>query len=45
MVLALIIVSLILLIIASFNVPTGPIAIGWLGMAFFVLSTVWGQLG
>lgn len=44
MILALVIVSAILLFLAAFNVPTGRVSIGWLGLAFFVLSTVWGQI-
>ena len=43
MILALTIVALILLILAAFNVPTGPVNIGWLGLAFWVLSTLWGK--
>lgn len=44
MILALVIVSLILLSLAAFSVPTGRVSIGWLGMAFYVLSTIWGQI-
>ena len=43
MVLALLIVAFILLLLASFNVSTGPVSIGWLGLAFFVLSFFWGK--
>lgn len=43
MILALFIVSFILLVLASFNVPSGPVNIGWLGMAFFVLTFIWGK--
>ncbi len=43
MTLALIIVACILLTLASFNVPTGPVNIGWLGLAFFVFSFIWGK--
>lgn len=41
MILALMIVAVILLILASFNIPTGPVNIGWLGLAFWALSTIW----
>lgn len=44
-VLVLVIIAIILLALAAFNVPTGKVSIGWLGLAFYVLSTVWGQLG
>ena len=44
MILALMIVAIILLILASFNVPTGPINIGWLGLAFWASSTIWNQV-
>lgn len=43
MILALILVSCILLLLAAFNIPTGPVSIGWLGLFFFVLSFVWGK--
>jgi len=43
MILALTIVACILLLLASFNVPTGRVSIGWLGLAFWVLSTIWGR--
>ena len=43
MILALVIVACILLLLASFNVPTGPVSIGWLGLFFFVLSFIWGK--
>lgn len=44
MVLALVIVAVILLTLAAFNVPTGPyVSIGWLGLAFFALSFIWGK--
>lgn len=44
MILALVIVSMILFLLASFNVPSGPVSLGWLAAFFFVLSTVWGRL-
>lgn len=44
MVIALMIVAIILLVLASFNVPTGPINIGYLGLAFWALSTIWNQV-
>lgn len=44
MILALVIVAIILFALAAFNVPTGPVNIGWLGMAFWALSTVIGRL-
>lgn len=44
MILALVIVAIILLALAAFNVPS-PVGLGWLGLAFYVLSTVWGQIG
>lgn len=40
MVLALIIVSIILLVLAAFTIPSGRINLGWLGLAFWVLSTI-----
>jgi hypothetical protein len=43
MTLALVIVAFILLLLAAFNVPSGPVSIGWLGLAFWVLSTLWGK--
>ena len=43
MTLALVIVACILLLLASFNVPTGPVSIGWLGLFFWALSTIWGR--
>lgn len=44
MTLALTIVSFILLLLAALNVPTGDrVSIGWLGLAFFVLSFLWGK--
>ena len=43
MVLALVIVACILLLLAAFNVPTGPVSIGWLGLAFWALSTIYGR--
>jgi len=43
MVLALVIVACILFALAAANVPTGPVSIGWLGLAFFALSFVWGK--
>lgn len=44
MILALVIVACILLLLASLNVPTGPrVSLGWLGMFFWVLSTIWGK--
>lgn len=42
MTLALAIVALILFILAAFNVPTGNrVSIGWLGLAFYMLSLLW----
>jgi hypothetical protein len=36
---ALLIVAFILFVLAALNVPTGPrVSIGWLGLAFWVLS-------
>ncbi len=43
MVLALVIVAIILLSLAAFNVPSGPVNLGWLGLAFFILSTIVGK--
>ncbi len=43
MVLALVIVAVILFCLAAANVPTGPVNIGWLGLAFWALSTIWGK--
>ena len=44
MVLAFVIVACILLLLASLNVPTGPyVSIGWLGLFFWALSTIWGK--
>jgi hypothetical protein len=44
MTLALVIVAAILLLLAALNVPTGPrVSIGWLGLFFWVLSTLWGK--
>jgi hypothetical protein len=40
MVLALVIVAIILFILAAFAVPSGRVGLGWLGMAFWVLSTI-----
>ncbi len=44
MTLALIIVACILFLIASFNVPTGPVSVGWLGLFIFALSFIWGKI-
>ena len=44
MIIALGVVACILLLLASFNVPTGPVSIGWLGLFFLALSFVWGKL-
>ena len=38
MMLALVIVACTLLLLASFNVPTGPVSIGWLGLFFWFLT-------
>lgn len=44
MILALVIVACILLLLAALNVPTGPhVSIGWLGLFFWALSTIWGK--
>ncbi len=44
MTLALVIVAFILLLLASANINTGPrVSLGWLGLAFWVLSTLWGK--
>lgn len=43
MILSLVIVACILFLLASFNVPTGPVSIGWLGLFFFALSFIWGK--
>lgn len=43
MVIALIIVAMILFTLAACNVPTGPVNIGWLGLAFFAGSFVVGK--
>jgi hypothetical protein len=40
---AFVIVAIILLTLAAFNVPTGPVNIGWLGLAFWALSTIMGR--
>lgn len=42
--LALVFVSIIMLTLAAFNVPTGKVSIGWLGLVVYVFSTVWTQL-
>lgn len=34
----LLVVSLILFLLAAFNVPAGPVSLGWAGAAFFVLA-------
>ena len=44
MILALVIVACILLLLASFNVPTGPVSIGWLGLFFYVLAQIWDKV-
>ena len=44
MILALVIVACILFLIASFNVPTGPVSCGWLGLAFFAASFIVGKV-
>lgn len=43
MVLALVIVAIILLFLAAFNIPTPKVSVGWLGLAFWALSTIWGK--
>ena len=43
MTLALLIVAFILLLLAAFNVPSGPVSLGWLGLAFYLLSMLWGK--
>lgn len=43
MILALVIVAVILLALAAFNVPSGPVSLGWLGLAFWALSTIIGK--
>jgi hypothetical protein len=44
MVLALVIVACILLLLAAVNIPAGRVSLGWLGLFFWVLSTIWGKL-
>ena len=44
MIVALVIVACILFLIASFNVPTGPVSVGWLGLFFLAVSMVWGRV-
>lgn len=43
MTLALVIVAIILFSLAAFNVPSGPVSLGWLGLAFWALSTIAGK--
>lgn len=43
MTLALTIVACILFLIAAIGFNTGRVSIGWLGMFFWVLSTIWGK--
>lgn len=44
MILALTIVAVILFLLAAANVNTGPVSIGWLGLFFWSLSTIWSQI-
>lgn len=44
MILALVIVSCILLLLAAANVPSGPVSIGWLGLFFYVLAQIWDKV-
>jgi len=37
---ALVIVAVILFVIAAFVVPSGRLALGWLGLAFWASSTI-----
>ncbi len=41
---ALLIAALVLLLLQSFNVPSGKVSLGWLGMACWVLSLLLGRL-
>lgn len=43
-VLAFLIVSLVLLAVAAANVAAPKVSLGWLGLAFFVLASVWTAL-
>ena len=43
MTLALVIVAFILLLLAAVSVPTGRVNLGWLGLAFYILSMLWGR--
>lgn len=44
--LAFVIVAVIFFVIAAsaWKFPTGSVAIGWLGLAFWALSTIFGKL-
>ena len=43
--LALVIVAVILFVLQACNVPSGPVSLGWLGLAFWSASTIVGQVG